>query len=87
MSTLLLIYLAVLLGTETVFVVAEGLGVQHIYVDGRSFPGGPWRYHLFSQASAANVTFNASIFVLTFLGDLLVVRFCSIRASPSTHIW
>ncbi len=87
MSTLLLIYLAVLLVTETVFVVAEGLNIQHIYVDNRNFPGGPWRYHLSSQTSATNVTFNASIFVLTFLGDLLVVRFYSIRTSPSPYIW
>lgn len=86
MSTLLLIYLAVLLGTETIFVVAEGLNIQHIYVDSWNFPGGPWQYHLSSTTSAVNVTFNASIFVLTFLGDLLVVRFCSIRTSPSTHI-
>ncbi|OJT13645.1 hypothetical protein TRAPUB_9834 [Trametes pubescens] len=76
MSTLLLIYLAVLLVTETVFVVAEGLNIQHIYVDNRNFPGGPWRYHLSSQTSATNVTFNASIFVLTFLGDLLVLWRC-----------
>ncbi|KAI0643034.1 hypothetical protein C8Q79DRAFT_1002796 [Trametes meyenii] len=74
--TFLLVYLIVLIAVETVFVVTTCLNVQFEYVDNRDYPGGPWQYHLYAQDSPINTTFDASLFVLTFLGDLLVLYRC-----------
>ena len=45
-----------------------------IYIDNRNFPGGPWAYFLSDQNYLPiNVIFYATLSVLTFLADLLVV--------------
>ena len=44
-----------------------------IFIDNRNYPGGPWAYFLATQNLPINVIFYATLFVLTFLADLLIV--------------
>ncbi|KAJ3499746.1 hypothetical protein NLJ89_g10062 [Agrocybe chaxingu] len=50
--------------------------VQIMYVDNRNYPGGPWQYFLATQNLPVNVMFYATLFVLTFLADLLILWRC-----------
>lgn len=77
-SIYLLAYITILLCIETIFEVSQSYTVQLIYVDNRNYPGGPWAYFLATQNLPINIVFIASLFTLTFLADLLVVR---VRAS------
>lgn len=69
----LLAYTTVLLSVETIFAAVQARTVQVIYIDNRNYPGGPWAYFLATQNLAINVIFYATLFVLTFLSDILVV--------------
>ena len=71
-------YLCTLAIFDTIFVIVQARTVQVIYVENRNYPGGPWQYFLDTQYLAINVMFYATLFVITFLCDLLMV---SIRAS------
>ena len=73
-SIFLLGYITLLLVIETIFAVVQARTVQVIYIDNRNYPGGPWAYFLATQYLPINVMFYATLFVLTFLADLLVVR-------------
>lgn len=53
--------------------IVQARTVQLIYVDNRDYPGGPWQYFLATQNLAINVMFYATLFLLTFLSDILVV--------------
>jgi hypothetical protein len=53
--------------------VVQANTVQSIYIDNRNYPGGPWIYFLATQSLPINVIFYATLFVLTFLSDLLLV--------------
>ena len=66
--------LAALIVAETVFAVTQGKIIQLMYIQHRGYPGGPWQYFLDTQYLAVNVVFDATLFVGTFLCDLLVVR-------------
>ena len=80
----LLAYMTFLLGIETVFMVVQANTVQSIYIDNRNYPGGPWQYFLATQHLAINVIFYATLFVLTFLSDLLLVSTPAVlNRSPS----
>ena len=46
---------------------------QMIYIDDRNYPGGPWQYFLDTQSQAIDVIFLATLFLITFLCDTLVV--------------
>ena len=70
----LLVMLAALIVAETVFAVTQGKIIQSMYIEHRGYPGGPWQYFLDTQDSPLSVLMYASLFVLTFLGDLLVIR-------------
>lgn len=70
----MLAYITVLLAVETIFVAVQARTVQLTYIDNRNFPGGPWAWFLASQSLAVNVMYEATLFALTFLSDLLVVR-------------
>lgn len=72
--TFLLLYVTILLCLETMFVGAATWTVQEMYINNYQYPGGPWAYFLATQNQPENVMFFASLFVLTFLSDLLVVR-------------
>ena len=72
-TTFLLGYITLLLIVETIFAVVQTRTVQDIYIENRNYPGGPWQYFLDTQALAVNVIFYATLFVMTFLCDLLVV--------------
>lgn len=72
-SAFLLAYTTFLLAIETIFMVVQANTVQAVYIDNRNYPGGPWEYFLATQNLAINVIFFATLFVLTFLSDLLVV--------------
>ena len=69
----LLGYLTLLMSIETIFCIVQARTVQVIYIENRNYPGGPWQYFLDTQYLAINVMFYATLFVLTFLCDLLVV--------------
>ena len=72
-STVLLVYMCMMLAVSTMFASAQAYTVQDIYIDNRNYPGGPWAWFLNSQEKVHNVMFFATLFLLTFLADLLVV--------------
>lgn len=65
--------MSLMLAVSTLFAAVQAHTVQDVYVDNRNYPGGPWTYFLSSQTKAHNVMFYATLFLLTFLADLLVV--------------
>lgn len=69
----LLAYITLLLSVETIFVAVQANTVQIVYVDNRAYPGGPWAFFLATQNLPVNIMFYATLFVLTFLSDMLVV--------------
>jgi hypothetical protein len=71
----LLFYITLLLAIQTIYVVVQANTVQSIYIDNRNYPGGPWEYFLATQDLPINVLFYATLFVMTFLSDILVVSF------------
>ncbi|KAJ7355387.1 hypothetical protein DFH08DRAFT_954873 [Mycena albidolilacea] len=73
---LLLFYMTAMLLIESLFVAVQARTVQFIYIDNRNYPGGPWAFFLNSQTAAINVIFYATLFLLTFLSDLLVLWRC-----------
>ncbi|RPD64750.1 hypothetical protein L226DRAFT_607814 [Lentinus tigrinus ALCF2SS1-7] len=75
-TTLLLIYLCLLFVVETIFCIVQARTVQVIYIENRNYPGGPWQYFLDTQYLAINVMFYATLFIITFLCDLLVLWRC-----------
>jgi hypothetical protein len=72
-SVFLLLYSTVLLAIQTIFMVVQANTVQSIYIDNRNYPGGPWAYFLATQNLAINVVFYATLLVLAFLSDMLMV--------------
>ncbi|KAJ7220873.1 hypothetical protein GGX14DRAFT_336155, partial [Mycena pura] len=75
-SMFLLAYMTFMLLIESLFVAVQARTVQMIYIDNRNYPGGPWAFFLASQTAAVNVMFYATLFLLTFLSDLLVLWRC-----------
>ncbi|TFK18700.1 hypothetical protein FA15DRAFT_627689 [Coprinopsis marcescibilis] len=75
-SMFLLAYMTLLLLVETLFLAVQARTVQDIYVDNRNYPGGPWAYFLATQDKEINVMFYATLFLLTFLADLLIIWRC-----------
>lgn len=82
----LLAYMTLLLTIESIFMVVQANTVQSIYIDNRNYPGGPWTYFLATQNLAINVIFYATLFVLTFLSDLLVLWRCWVIWSASGRV-
>ncbi|KAJ7725633.1 hypothetical protein DFH07DRAFT_250885 [Mycena maculata] len=79
----LLAYMTCMLLIESLFVAVQARTVQFVYVDNRNYPGGPWAFFLASQSAAINVIFYATLFLLTFLSDLLVLWRCWVIWSAS----
>ncbi|TBU58182.1 hypothetical protein BD310DRAFT_851854 [Dichomitus squalens] len=78
-KTLFLIgYLCLLLAVQFIFCIVQARTVQVVYVENRNYPGGPWQYFLDTQFLAINVIFDATLFIGTFLCDLLVLWRCHI---------
>ncbi|CAK5266087.1 unnamed protein product [Mycena citricolor] len=75
-SMYLLAYMSLMLLIESLFVAVQARTVQMIYIDNRNYPGGPWKFFLISQTAVVNVMFYATLFLLTFLSDLLVLWRC-----------
>ena len=69
----LLGYITLLLIIETMFAVVQTRTVQVMYIENRNYPGGPWQYFLDTQSQAIDVIFLATLFLITFLCDTLVV--------------
>lgn len=69
----LLAYMTLLLCVETVFQIVQARTMEIVYIDNRNYPGGPWAFFLATQYLPVNVIFYATLFVLTFLADLLIV--------------
>ncbi|KAI0065072.1 hypothetical protein BV25DRAFT_1913714 [Artomyces pyxidatus] len=74
--TFLLAYITLLFILETIYIAVQARTVQIVYIDNRNYPGGPWAYFLASQSLAVNVMFYATLFVITFLSDALVLWRC-----------
>ncbi|KDR85778.1 hypothetical protein GALMADRAFT_53579 [Galerina marginata CBS 339.88] len=85
-SLFLLAYISLLFVVETIFVAVQARTVQVIYIDNRNYPGGPWAYFLATQYLAINVMFYATLFILTFLADLLVLWRCWVIWSGSGRL-
>ncbi|KAJ6628136.1 hypothetical protein B0H10DRAFT_1991592 [Mycena sp. CBHHK59/15] len=75
-AVFLMSYITTLLIIETVFVSVQAKTVQMIYIDNRNYPGGPWAFFLATQSDPVNVAFYATLFILAFLSDLLVIWRC-----------
>ncbi|KAJ6590060.1 hypothetical protein DFH09DRAFT_1140782 [Mycena vulgaris] len=73
---LLLAYMTWMLLLKTLFVAVQARTVQMIYIDNRNYPLGPWQFFLDTQSAAVNVIFYATLFLLTFFSDLLVLWRC-----------
>ncbi|KAI0756150.1 hypothetical protein C8Q80DRAFT_1071327, partial [Daedaleopsis nitida] len=82
----LLCYITLLLIVETIFAIVQARTVQVIYIENRNYPGGPWQYFLDTQYLAINVIFYATLFVITFLCDLLVLWRCWVIWTASGHV-
>ncbi|KZV76098.1 hypothetical protein PENSPDRAFT_731351 [Peniophora sp. CONT] len=72
----LLAYTTFIFVIETIFVAVQARTVQLVYIDNRNYPGGPWAYFLASQSLAVNVMFEATLFIITFMCDALVLWRC-----------
>ncbi|KAJ7850156.1 hypothetical protein B0H14DRAFT_3866643 [Mycena olivaceomarginata] len=72
----LLAYITILFSLEFLSLSFKGRRVQMIYIDNRSYPGGPFAFYLAMQNAPANVMFYATLLVLTFLSDILVLWRC-----------
>ncbi|KAJ7503126.1 hypothetical protein B0H11DRAFT_1987899 [Mycena galericulata] len=79
----LLAYMTCMILIESLFVAVQARTVQFIYIDNRNYPGGPWAFFLASQTAAVNVIFYATLFLLTFFSDLLVLWRCWVIWSAS----
>ncbi|KAJ7655618.1 hypothetical protein DFH06DRAFT_480599 [Mycena polygramma] len=83
----LMFYITAMLLIESLFVAVQARTVQFVYIDNRNYPLGPWQFFLDSQTAAINVIFYATLFLLTFLSDLLVLWRCwVIWAASGQHI-
>ena len=83
-TTLLLCYISLLLVVETIYSVVQARTVELMYIDNRNYPGGPWQYFLDTQNLPVNVMFYATLFTITFLCDLRVVRNSAPQYNPCT---
>lgn len=84
-ALLLLFYITLLFVIESIYTAVQARTVQLMYIDNRNYPGGPWAYFLATQNLPVNVMFYATLFVLTFLSDLLVVS-VALTAFFWTHL-
>lgn len=69
----MLAFITLLFVVESIFTGVQTRTVQLMYVDNRNYPGGPYSYFNATQQLAVNVMFEATLFVMTFLCDSLVV--------------
>lgn len=58
---------------QSVFVGVQCRTVQLMFIDNRDYPGGVWEYFLATQALPVNVAFEATLFLMTFFCDCIVV--------------
>jgi hypothetical protein len=82
--TYLMIYITILLFLESLFVAAGTWTVQSMYIYHRNDPGGPWAYFLTTRNLPETVVLFASLLLLTFLSDLLVVSLATSHSSTSS---
>ncbi|KAK2461333.1 hypothetical protein APHAL10511_006860 [Amanita phalloides] len=75
-SLFLLGYITVLLSLDLLFLASGAWTTEDMYINNRNYPGGPWAYFLATQNLPENVLFILSLFLLTFLSDLLVLWRC-----------
>lgn len=68
----LLFYVTLLFAIETLYAVIQAQTIQSMYIDNRNYPGGPWAYFLATRNVLLNEIFYGSLFILTFLVDLLL---------------
>ncbi|KAJ7929590.1 hypothetical protein B0H13DRAFT_1596114 [Mycena leptocephala] len=85
---ILMFYMTLMLLIESLFIAVQSRTIQMIYIDNRNYPGGPWQFFLDTQSAAVDVIFFATLFLLTFLSDLLVLWRCWViwSASGSTKL-
>jgi len=86
-SLYLLAYITLLLGIQTIHEALRARTVQLMYIDNRNYPGGPWQYFLDTQHLAVNVIVDATLFVLTFWADILILWRCWVIYSISGRLY
>ncbi|KZV66049.1 hypothetical protein PENSPDRAFT_689319 [Peniophora sp. CONT] len=69
----LLAYTTVVFCVQTVFVGAQALAVQRVYIDNRNYRGGPWVYFLSSET---NIFTQATLIEVNLMSDALVLWRC-----------
>nr|GAT49119.1 predicted protein [Mycena chlorophos] len=82
----LLAYITLIMLLESLFTAVQARTVQMVYIDNRNYPGGPWNYFLNSQTAAVNVMFLVTLFLMTFLSDLLVLWRCWVIWAASSQV-
>ncbi|VDB94881.1 unnamed protein product [Peniophora sp. CBMAI 1063] len=75
-ALVLLAYTSIAFCIQTVYVAVQARVLQHVYIDDRNYPGGPWAYYLSSQSIPVNIVVQVTLFVLTFMCDVLVLWRC-----------
>ncbi|KAJ3528586.1 hypothetical protein NM688_g7979 [Phlebia brevispora] len=85
-SLFILSYITLIFIVETIFVAVQARTVQICYIDNRNYPGGPWQYFLATQNLPVNVMFYATLFIITFLCDCLVLWRCWIIWTASGRV-
>ncbi|KAM6498723.1 hypothetical protein JOM56_006671 [Amanita muscaria] len=72
----LLVYVTLLLSLSSLWASLGTWIMEDVYINNRNYPGGPWIYFMATQNMPENVIFIVTLFVLTFLSDLLVLWRC-----------
>ncbi|KAK2462416.1 hypothetical protein APHAL10511_005550 [Amanita phalloides] len=85
-SLFLLGYITVLLSLYLLFLASGARTTEDMYINNRNYPGGPWAYFLATQNLPENVLFIVSLFLLTFLSDLLVLWRCWVIWNSSGNV-
>ncbi|KAK2462418.1 hypothetical protein APHAL10511_005552 [Amanita phalloides] len=75
-SLFLLGYITVLLSLSSMFVSSGVWTTEDMYINNRNYPDGPWGYFLATQNLPEDILYMVSLFLLTYLSDLLVLWRC-----------
>ncbi|KAM6503774.1 hypothetical protein JOM56_000717 [Amanita muscaria] len=72
----LLCYITLLLSLSSLGVAVGTWTAEDMYINNRNYPGGPWMYFVLTQNLPENVIYDITLFLSTFISDLLVLWRC-----------
>ena len=88
---IMLCYITLLIIVETIFCISQARTIELMYIDNRYYPGGPWQYFLDTQHLPIDILFCASLFLVTFLCDIMVVSSAKLPIlldlNPGIQLW